>query len=656
MCGRRTAVTRRIKDLMTDRAAVDFVGREREVALLLGILGENAPPVWHVHGLAGMGKSSLLDVFAAAARGRGAAVVRVDCRTVEPTSRAFLLALGAAVDGEVATAEAAADGLGRLGDRVVLILDTYEVFRLLDTWLRQVFVPALPVHVRVVTSSREKPAPAWAIEPGWAGLVRDVPLGPLPGDAAVAMLAGAGIAPEAARRVNRSTRGHPLALRLAAAAATTQPDANLEAAALPQVVAALTHLYLADVDDPLTRAALEAAAVVRRTTRPLLAATLGANAAQDALDRLRALPVVEHGPDGLVVHEAVQAAIAASLNAADPVRYRDLRRAAWRRLRADARAAGPAELWRFTADMLFLIENPAIREAFFPSDAHRFTVATAEPADGSTIQAISARHDPPAATAALAAWWARAPETFWVVRDPAGAVAGFTVVFAADDHSPEMTRTDPLLHAWLSHLRRDPVVRGQRVLFSPRWLSRDDGEATSPVQGVLWLEIKRLYMELRPHLRRVYVAQHDLTPHAAAMQRLGFRRLPDADVDFDGARFQTLMLDFGPASVDGWLTGLVAAELGVAEGGIHDIAARELVLDERRIGLTPLEFAVMRYLTEREGTAVSRAELLADVWGYDYEGGSNVVDVVVGSLRKKLGERAALIEAVRGAGYRLRAG
>jgi DNA-binding response OmpR family regulator len=649
-------VTRRIKDLMTDRAAADFVGREREVALLLGILAENAPPVWHVHGIAGIGKSSLLDVFAAAARGRGAAVVRVDCRAVEPTSRAFLRAVGAEVDGEFATVEAAADGLGRLGEQVVLILDTYEVFRLLDTWLRQVFVPALPAHVRVVTAGREKPAPAWAIEPGWAGLVRDVPLGPLPGDAAVAMLVRAGIAPEAARRIDRSTRGHPLALRLAAAAATTHPDATLEAAALPEVVAALTRLYLADVDDPLTRAALEAAAVVRRTTRPLLAATLGPTVAQDALDRLSALPFVEHGRDGLVLHEAVQTTITGSLNAADPVRYRDLRRAAWRHLRADARAAGPAELWRSTADMLFLIENPAIREGFFPSDAHRYTVASAQPVDGPAIQAISARHDPPAATAALVAWWARAPQTFWVVRDPAGAVAGFKVVFVADDLPPELTGTDPLLHAWLSHLRRDPVVRGQRVLFSPRWLSRDDGEAASPVQGVLWLAIKRLYMELRPHLRRVYTAQHDLTDHAAAMQRLGFRRLPDADVDFDGARFRTLMLDFGPASVDGWLTGLVAAELGVEEGGILDVAARELVLDERRIGLTPLEFAVIHYLTERSGTAVSRAELLADVWGYDYDGGSNVVDVVVRSLRKKLGERAALIEAVRGTGYRLRAG
>ncbi|HET8627153.1 MAG TPA: winged helix-turn-helix domain-containing protein, partial [Thermomicrobiales bacterium] len=643
-------------DLMTDRAAVGFVGRERKVTLLLGILDANAPPIWHVHGIPGIGKSSLLDAFAAAARERGAAVVRVDCRMVEPTSRAFLRALGAEVDGEIATADAAADGLGRLGERVVLILDTYEVFRLLDTWLRQVFVPALPVHVRVVTAGREKPAPAWTIEPGWAGLVRDVPLGPLPGDAAVAMLVRAGITPEAARRIDHRTRGHPLALRLAAGAATSDPDAVLETAALPQVVAALTHLYLADIGDPLTRAALEAAAVVRRTTRPLLAATLGANAAQDALDRLRALPFVEQGRDGLILHEAVQTTIAASLAAADPVRYRDLRRTAWRHLRTSGAGLGPADLWRFTADMLFLIENPDIREGFFPTDAHRFTVASAQPADGPAIQAISALHDPPAATAALAAWWARAPQTFWVVRDPAGAVAGFSVVFVADDHSPEVTRADPLLRGWLSHLRRDPVVRGQRVLFSPRWLSRDDGEAASPVQGVLWLEIKRLYMELRPHLRRVYVAQHDLTAHAAAMQRLGFRRLPDADVDFDGTRFQTLMLDFGPASVDGWLTGLVAAELGVGEGDILDVAARELVLDERRIGLTPLEFAVMHYLTEREGAAVSRADLLADVWGHDYDGGSNVVDVVVGSLRKKLGERAALIEAVRGTGYRLRAG
>jgi DNA-binding response OmpR family regulator len=42
------------------------------------------------------------------------------------------------------------------------------------------------------------------------------------------------------------------------------------------------------------------------------------------------------------------------------------------------------------------------------------------------------------------------------------------------------------------------------------------------------------------------------------------------------------------------------------------------------------------------------------VWGYDWTGGSNVVEVVISSLRRKLGDRAAALETVRGVGYRLR--
>lgn len=62
----------------------------------------------------------------------------------------------------------------------------------------------------------------------------------------------------------------------------------------------------------------------------------------------------------------------------------------------------------------------------------------------------------------------------------------------------------------------------------------------------------------------------------------------------------------------------------------------------------------MLYLYQREDRAVTRTSLLEEVWGYDYEGDSNVVDVVIRSLRKKLGERASLIETVRGVGYRFR--
>ena len=59
----------------------------------------------------------------------------------------------------------------------------------------------------------------------------------------------------------------------------------------------------------------------------------------------------------------------------------------------------------------------------------------------------------------------------------------------------------------------------------------------------------------------------------------------------------------------------------------------------------------MRYLTLREGEAVTRIELLNDVWGLKYNSGGNVVDAIVASLRKKLGAFAEVIETVHGHGY-----
>jgi len=72
--------------------------------------------------------------------------------------------------------------------------------------------------------------------------------------------------------------------------------------------------------------------------------------------------------------------------------------------------------------------------------------------------------------------------------------------------------------------------------------------------------------------------------------------------------------------------------------------------------LTRLEFGVMEFLHNRVGKAVPRNLLLENVWEQTYHGGGNVVDVVIRALRKKLGDRASLIETVQGIGYRLREG
>ncbi len=79
-----------------------------------------------------------------------------------------------------------------------------------------------------------------------------------------------------------------------------------------------------------------------------------------------------------------------------------------------------------------------------------------------------------------------------------------------------------------------------------------------------------------------------------------------------------------------------------------------MTVSGKHIGLTPLEFDLMLYLTQHEGKAVSRDALLNAVWGYDYEGGSNVVDAMVRSLRKKLGDHASCIETIARVGYKLR--
>ena len=175
----------------------------------------------------------------------------------------------------------------------------------------------------------------------------------------------------------------------------------------------LTQIYLKDVQGDLTRRAIEAASVIRRSTRSLLHAMLPDAAPQDVYDRLRSLPFVSMSGDGLQIHETVQQAIASSLRAADPDTYRAYRRAAWRQLRVEVGTAGPQDPWRYTADLLYIIENPIIREAFFPSDTSQLPIVeTALPGDGAGIVAMTTRHEAPAAAAAIADWWSAHPETF----------------------------------------------------------------------------------------------------------------------------------------------------------------------------------------------------------------------------------------------------
>ncbi|HET7016134.1 MAG TPA: winged helix-turn-helix domain-containing protein [Streptosporangiaceae bacterium] len=644
-----------LRTLLGARAAA-VVGRQAERAVLLSLAECDRPLVAAVHGIAGIGKSALLAAFAEEARSRGAFVVSLDCGGIEPTERGFLAALDRAIsklqpaggNRPLMTVAEAAATLSGLGERVVLVLDTYEQLRLLDTWLRQVLVPSLHDNTRLALAGREPPVAAWISDFG--DLLAIVPLANLAAADADALLRREGLSDADAAHLTRFTHGHPLALRLAVSARGARPDLTVPDAAVATVVTELARVYLSGLDQP-TRAVLDAACTLRRPTLSLLDALLPEVAPHDAYDLLRPLPFVEYGPDGLVLHDTVREVVAALLRVNDPPTHRAHRIAAWRQLRRELRTAPPTDLWRYTADLLYLIENPAVREAFFPTGSYQYAVEPARPADEAQILAIASAHQPAAAVAVVRSWWESMPSAFRVARDPGGSPAAFQCLCEATSVPAGLLGADPVAAIWRAHIRANPVPRGQQVLFQRHMLAADGGEAITPAHAALVLDLKRRYLEMRPRLRRIYSQAAD--PDAALFQLapLGFARLPDGAAEIGDTTYFAFYNDFGPSSIDGWLTDLAGREMLIDSQDLLDPDRRQLVLHGTRADLTRLEFDVLQYLHEREGRVVSRAALLRDVWGYDWNGGSNVVEVVISALRRKLGDSAGSLRTIRGAGY-----
>ena len=84
-----------------------------------------------------------------------------------------------------------------------------------------------------------------------------------------------------------------------------------------------------------------------------------------------------------------------------------------------------------------------------------------------------------------------------------------------------------------------------------------------------------------------------------------------------------------------------------------DLRTRRASVDGEVVPLTAREFTMLETFMRHHDQVLSQEQLLSHVWGYDFDPGSNVVEVYVGYLRRKLG--GDLIETVRGMGYRLRA-
>ncbi|WP_072312658.1 response regulator transcription factor [Agrococcus sp. Marseille-P2731] len=146
--------------------------------------------------------------------------------------------------------------------------------------------------------------------------------------------------------------------------------------------------------------------------------------------------------------------------------------------------------------------------------------------------------------------------------------------------------------------------------------------------------------------------EHDPSPVLLVLSDGGFAAVTAewsvADIVLDSA---------GPAELEARIRLALASAARSAEpvstsGLTIDEASYQAKVDGKPIDLTYKEFELLRFLSAHPARVFTREQLLSEVWGYDYFGGTRTVDVHVRRLRAKLGDLERLIGTVRGVGYR----
>jgi DNA-binding response OmpR family regulator len=176
----------------------------------------------------------------------------------------------------------------------------------------------------------------------------------------------------------------------------------------------------------------------------------------------------------------------------------------------------------------------------------------------------------------------------------------------------------------------------------------------APAADVILLDARRDLVSARALCRLIQTTGKE-APLVVIVSEGGLAALSN-DWGFD----DLLLTSAGPAEVDVRLR-LVCAPNQPEEDNqlIHsgniviDEAGYSAKLNGKQLDLTYTEFELLKYLAQHPGRVFSRQQLLSDVWGYDYYGGTRTVDVHVRRLRAKLGpEYESVIGTVRNVGYR----
>jgi hypothetical protein len=557
----------RIGERLTAARRRQFVGRETEKRLYESVVTAENPPfcVWHIYGPGGVGKTSLLHEFAAITPADKAEAVYLDARTFEATPDSLLLSLATALGVE--DQAKLFDNLGQRSRRLVILLDTYELLNSLDIWLREEFLPQLPVNSLVVMAGMNAPSVGWRSDPGWLGLFKAWALRNLTPDEGRSYLSLRTVPSTEHDDILQFTHGHPLAISLVADLVEQHQTFTLDPEMVSDVMRSLLDRLTKDAPTRYHRLGIEACAMVHYMTEGLLAAMLEMKEVYEIFEWLRNLSFVDTGRWGLFPHDLVRDTITADLRWRNPDLYTELHQRARSYYHKHLQMSQGVTQRRVLADLVFLHRaNAVVRPFFETQEDERIWLERARAEDVPVMLAIITQHEGKESAEIAKFWFERQPDATLVLRENQQQIAGF-VMFLALHHVPtdELTR-DPALLAAKSYLQRTAPLRAdESAVYFRFWMDKDAYQGVSSAQSRIFLACVQHYLST-PGLAYSFFPCADPEFFSAVFAYADLQRLPEADFTVGPRRYGVYGHDWRIRTPAAWLDLLAEREVDLGGG------------------------------------------------------------------------------------------
>lgn len=520
-----------------------FVGRTAELARFDEILRSDGPTrVFFVHGPGGIGKTALLDQFRVRAETAGRTPVAIDGRDVDCSP-----------DGLLAAYHRVADSASAVD---VLLVDGYERFGPIDSWVRGEFVPSLDAGMIVVLAGREPPSPPWRTDPGWRAVAAVQPMGGLSTAESVELLARAGVPSPVDARLATLGQGHPLTLALLADAAAAGQRVPEDLADVPDLVGTLVTQVVGEVPSEAHATGLAVCAHTWLTTEDLLRRAVG-DAAPEVWAWLESRPFVTRGADGLYLHDLVRDVVDADLRRRSPDGYLRVHRIVHEHVMWCLRRPDTSDRQLWAHQKLWLHRQSPLSSVYWMMrEQGPVAVVGGELGDHPAVLELIERFEGAESAALAERWLAAQPENLVVVRSPAGLASFlFRVSYPTD---PSLCDADPVVRAILDHVATmSPARPGEQV-----WIGRFLGGAVDyqrdPYAVAIGAVAGTIEWVTRP-LAWTFVPTVDPGFWGPGFSYIGFTE--HLTIEFSGCRYTVYGTDWRRLPLEAWIELLGEREL-----------------------------------------------------------------------------------------------